>query len=81
MSPIATVVDWHALLETVGASFAAGLGVTFAFSLAIYGATRFVDLNQGERRLAATAAGALSVLMVLACVGAVVLGIVVMTSK
>ena len=40
MVSLATVVEWDALLQTVLAAFAAGLGITLAFSLAIYGAHR-----------------------------------------
>jgi hypothetical protein len=78
---LATVVDTTALLKTVAASFAAGLGVTIAFSLTVYGVTRFADLRRDERPAAALAAGALAALTFLACAAAVVLGIVVMTSK
>ena len=78
---LATVVDWTAVWQTVVASFVTGVGVTTFYGVAIYGTTRFADLNRSGRSAAATAAGALAVLAALACVGSLVLGIVVMTSK
>ena len=77
----ATVVETKELLQTVVASLIAGVGITTVFSVAIWGGTRFVDLSRGGRPLAAGAAAALGVLALLATVGAVVVGIVVMTSK
>ena len=76
----ATVVNWKALADTVLVSLAAGVGVTLAYSLAVFGAIRFVDLRE-ERPLAAASAALLVVTMAILCVGAVVLGIVVMLSK
>jgi hypothetical protein len=78
---LATVVETKELLQTVAASVIAGVGVTVVFSMAIYGATRFADLSRDERPLAAGAAAALTLIALSACVAAVVVGIVVMTSK
>ena len=50
---LATLVDGKALLQTVGASVVAGIGATFVFSVAIWGAARFSDLSRDERPLAA----------------------------
>ncbi|HEU4393121.1 MAG TPA: hypothetical protein VFR04_05720 [Solirubrobacterales bacterium] len=78
---IATIVEGEALLETVLASVVAGVGVTFVFSIAIWGVARFVDLSGGERPLAATAAAAIAGLALLVTVAALVVGILAMTSK
>jgi hypothetical protein len=78
---IATLVEGQDLLETVGASLVAGVGITFIFSIAIWGVGRFADLSRSERPLAAGAAVAVAALALLAVAGAVVAGIVVMTSK
>lgn len=78
---MAVVVQTKELLQTVIASVVAGVGVTVVFSLAIWGAARFVDLDRGERPLAAAAAAALSGLALAVTVAAVVVGVVVMTSK
>lgn len=76
---IATIVEWEAVLDTVLASVIAGVGVTFAFSIAIWGVARFVDYNRGERPLAAGAAGLVAALGLLATAASLVIGIVVMT--
>lgn len=78
---IATVVQTRDLVETVIASFVAGVGVTAVFSAAIWGGARFVDLNRGGRPLAAGAAATLGILALLATAAAVTIGILVMTSK
>ncbi len=78
---IATLVEGEALLETVIASVVAGIGVTFVFSIAIWGVARFVDYSRDDRRLAAGAAGAVTVLALLATAAALVIGILVMTGK
>jgi len=78
---VATVVETKDLLETVVASLIAGIGVTAAFSLVIFGVARSADMVRDERPLLATAAGALAVLAGLFVIAAIVFGIVVMTTK
>ncbi len=78
---MATIVQTKELLETVIASFVAGVGITAVFSLAIRGAARYADLSRDGRPLAAGAAAALAVLALATTLAAVVFGIVVMTSK
>lgn len=78
---IATLVEGRELLETVIASAVAGVGVTFVFSIAIWGVARFADLSRSERPLAAGAAAAVAALALIATAAAVVVGIVAMTSK
>jgi hypothetical protein len=78
---IATIVETKELLETVLASLLAGVGITAVFSVAIWGGARFADLNRGGRPLAAGAAAALGGLALVAAMAAVVVGILVMTSK
>jgi hypothetical protein len=78
---LATIVDTQALLKTVIAAFIAGVGVTLIFSLAILGASRFVDRSRDGRPAAAVAFGALGVVAVVAALAAVTLGIIVMTQK
>lgn len=78
---LATVVEWDNVLQVIWASLAAGLGVTLAFSLAIIGATRAVDLRRDGHTGAASLYAVLLVLGLAATAAAIVLGIVVMTSK
>jgi hypothetical protein len=75
------VVETKELLETVIASLIAGIGVTTAFSVVIFGITRSADMVRNERPLLATAAGGLAALAGLVVIAAIVFGIVVMTQK
>lgn len=78
---MATIVQTGDLVKTVIASVVAGVGVTAIFSVAIWGGVRFVDLNRSGRPAAAGAAAALGLLALAGTVAAVVVGMVVMTSK
>ncbi len=78
---VATVVETKDLLQTVVASLVAGVGVTAAFSIVIFGITRSADMARNDRPLLATAAGGLALLAGLLVVAAIVIGIVVMTTK
>jgi hypothetical protein len=78
---IATIVETRDLLETVVASLIAGIGITAVFSVAIWGGARFADLSRDSRPVAAGAAAVLGALALTATVAAVVVGILVMTSK
>lgn len=77
---LAVVVETEELLQTVIASAIAGIGVTVVFSVAIWGAARFVEHSRGERPVAAGAAAALGVLALAATLAAVAAGILVMAS-
>jgi hypothetical protein len=81
MPVLAEVVETKELVQTVVYAFAAGVGVTVIFSVAIWGVGRFVDLNQEERSVAAVAAAGVAALALLAVVAAVVIGVIVMTGK
>jgi hypothetical protein len=78
---MATLVEGKQLLQTVAASAIAGVGITFVFSIAIWGVGRFADLSRNERPLAAGAAVAVAGLALICVVAAVAIGIVVMTKK
>lgn len=78
---IATLVEGKELGEAVIASVVAGIGVTFVFSVAIWGVARFVDLNRSERPLAAGAAGALAVLALAVTLAVVAVGVIAMTKS
>lgn len=81
MSTLAVVVETKELLETAMASLVAGVGITVVFSIAIWGAARFVDLSRDERPTAAAAAAAIAGLALALTLAAVAVGILVMTSK
>ena len=75
----AVLVEGKELIETVIASLVAGIGVTTAFSVAIWGFGRFTELSGGERLLASAGAAAVAVLGLAFVGAALVFGIVVMT--
>lgn len=81
MASLATAVEWDALWKTAWASVVAGVGVTFAFSVAIYGAGRTAEFRRDERWLGASLSAALTVVGLAVCVAAIVYGIVIMTEK
>jgi hypothetical protein len=81
VSAVATIVETKDLIETVVYATLSGIGATAIFSVAIWGAARFVDLNQEDRRPAAAAAAGVAVVALLAVLAAVVIGVIVMTSK
>jgi len=81
MSLLAVIVDGDALLKTVAASLAATIGVTLAFSIAIYGAARAAEFRRSDQMLAVGASLVLLVVGLGMCVAALVLGFIVMTTK
>jgi hypothetical protein len=78
---VAVVVETRQLLETVAASLVAGVGMTFVFSIAIWGVARFAELSRNDRPLAAGASATIAALALLGTFAGVVFGIIVMTSK
>jgi hypothetical protein len=78
---LATLVDTASLAKVVAASLIAGIGITVAFALAILGTTRFSDMRRDARPIEAGAFAFVGAVALAACIAAVVLGIVVMTSK
>jgi hypothetical protein len=74
-------VDWDALLQVVWVSLLTGIGVTGIFAIAIYGATRAVDLSRDRRAVEAGMFAAVAVAALVAVGAAVVFGIVAMTDK
>ena len=78
---IATIVHTDELLRTIAASVIAGIGVTFAFSVGIWGAGQFSELSRNERPVAAAGAAAVGALAFICVAAALAAGIFVMTSK
>jgi hypothetical protein len=78
---LATIVDWQTLGEVAAASFVAAVGVTMAFSFAIVGATRMVDMRRQRRSVEAGAYLALLIIGLLASGAAVAFGVLIMTTK
>jgi hypothetical protein len=78
---LATIVDTQALLKTVAASAIAGVGVTLIFSVAILGATRFVEQSRDGLSIQALVFGLLALVALAAAAAAITIGIIVMSSK
>jgi hypothetical protein len=78
---LATIVDWETLGQVAVASLLAGVGVTTAFSFAIMGATRMVDMRRQGRSVEAGAYAALLILGLAASAAAIAFGVIVMTAK
>jgi hypothetical protein len=78
---MATIVHTADLVNTVIASFIAGVGITTVFSVAIWGGARFADLSRGGHPLAAGMAAVVGALALAATLATVAVGIVVMMSK
>ena len=76
-----SAVDWGALGKVVVASLIAGVGITFCFSIAITGATRFAELRRDQRSAGAFAYGVIGLAGLAATIAGIVIGIVVMTKK
>jgi hypothetical protein len=77
----ATIVDWSDLLQTIGASIVAGVGITVAFSVVIWGGARFAELRREDRPGPAGVALTISGLALAVVTAGVVFGVVVMTAK
>ena len=71
----AELIDVDALLNVVWVSFAATVGGTAAFSVAIRGATRFVDLRREGRVVESSLFAVLAGLALAVCLGGVALGL------
>ena len=78
---MATVIDVQVLWKLVASSLAGGIGVTFAFSVAIYGATRFVDLRRDGHSIFAGAFAAIAVLALAAVAAGVVWAVSILAEK
>lgn len=80
MTVIATVVDTSALWQTIVAALIAGVGTTLVFSLAILGVARSSEANREGRSFESALFAGLAVLGLLATAGAIVFGVIVMTT-
>ena len=69
------LIDTDALLNVVWVSFLAAIGGTAAFSVAIFGATRFVDMRRDGRTIDAGMFAAVAAVGLGICVAGVVLGL------
>jgi hypothetical protein len=75
------VVDWDKIFEVIYSSLGVALAVAVAFSVAVAGSTRFAEERRDGAPARATVWAVLAVLGVAVVVAAIVLGIVVMSTK
>ena len=83
MSPglASQLVDVHALWNVIWVSFVGAVGGTLAFSIAIAGAARLVDLRRAGRGVEAGLFGAVVGVALLVCLGGIALGIYEIINK
>ena len=74
----AKVVDPGVLEKLVGGAFVAGIVVTAAFGVVIYGSTRFADLRRRGNAVGAAFFGLLATLALIVFAASVVLGVTIM---
>ena len=80
LSLVAAIVDWGDLGLTVVASAIAGIGITAAFAVAIYGSAQFSEQRRQGDGAAATGAALLAVLGLAGCTAGIVFGLIAMLS-
>lgn len=78
---IHAAIDTGTLFQAVWTSVVGAVGVTLAFCLLVLGAARSSELGRAGRRVAAGAYGVMAVFGLVIFFAAMVLGIVVMTTK
>jgi hypothetical protein len=78
---IATIVDWATLGKVVLYSVLTGVGIVAIFGLGVSSVAGAVDALRRRRTLTGAAWGLLAAACVASALGAVVLGIVVMSTK
>jgi hypothetical protein len=75
------IVDWATIGKVIAAALVATIGASFAFSLAVLGATRSAEMRRSRRGPEATAFAVLGLLGAGVVIAAIVGGILVMSSK
>ena len=78
---IATIVDTTTLGKVVAYSLLAGIGIVVAFGLGVSSVAAVLEALRGRRTLAGAIWGGLATVCIAVVLGAVTLGVVVMTSK
>jgi hypothetical protein len=77
----ATTLTGRTLLNVVVGGLVAGIGVTLAFSTVIYCSDRASELHRDQRQTAAAAMSAAGLVALAVCLGLVVYGLILVTSK
>jgi hypothetical protein len=77
----AKVVEWDKIGQVAYSALGVALAVAIAFSLAVAGGTRFAEERRDGAAARATMWAVVATLGLAVCLAAIVLGIVVMTTK
>lgn len=81
MAPLASIVDWDALLQMLWSAALAGIGVSVVFGIGLLGAVRFVDARRDGRGAEAAIYGVLAIAGLAVVAAGIVFGIAVMVGK
>jgi hypothetical protein len=79
MSPAA--INTHLLLRVFYTAFAAGVGASLVFSLAVYGIVRSTEMRREQRTAAAASYGLLGAVAVALTAGLIVFGLILLARK
>jgi hypothetical protein len=79
MSPAA--IDTHLLLRVFYTAFAAGVGASVVFSLAVYGIVRSTEMRREQRTAAAASYGLLGAIGLTLTIGLIVYGLILLARK
>jgi hypothetical protein len=79
MTPLATIVDWDSIAEAAYISIAVGLGVLLVAAVGVASSLKAEDERGAGRDGGAVVFGGVTVVCVLALVGAVAAGIYLLT--
>jgi hypothetical protein len=75
---IASIVDWHAILQVIWVSLLAGVGVTAAWGFALLGTTRALEYSRESRGGGAVGYALVGALGLAIVIAAIVFGIVIL---
>ena len=78
---MSTIVETETLLRLVGVAFGAGVGITAAFSLMIYGLARFTDMRRSNRGVTAGAFAVVALVALAVCAAMLSFGFLTMLDK
>jgi len=78
---LASIVEWDKVLDVIVNSSVAGIGVTAAYAICVFGTTRVIDMTKAGRIPEAALYGALATVMLVVTLASAVFGVIVMTTK
>jgi hypothetical protein len=74
-------IEVHLLLRVLYTAFAAGVGASLVFSIAVYGLIRSNDMRRDHRALAAAGFGALGAIGLMLTIAMIVFGLILLGHK